>query len=157
MTTEPQQSRPDSDSEQPRSAIPADSFANRLMLARAHADHLSIREAAELCELGRGAWTNWEKGTLPGDIIEVATIVAEKLKVDREWLLFGGQLAQAGPRRSGRGSRSTHGCSTVDRSEPVQTARPRDNRPPGRSLAGAGTSMGRTAYADRPKGRRRDR
>jgi transcriptional regulator with XRE-family HTH domain len=89
MTTEPQASTGQ------QGGIPADSFANRLMLARAFAGHLSIRDAAELCDLGRGAWTNWEKGAKPADIIDIATVVAEKLRVDFDWLLFGGELSQA--------------------------------------------------------------
>lgn len=89
MTTEPQQGPTR------RAGIPVDSFGNRLMLARAYAGHLSIREAAELCDLGRGAWTNWEKGARPADIIDIATVVADKLGVDRDWLLFGGPLAEA--------------------------------------------------------------
>src|ERR1044072_9203011 len=96
MTTEPQQGT------ERRGGIPADSFSNRLMLARAHAGHLSIREAADLCDLGRGAWTNWEKGARPADIIDIATVVADKLGVDRDWLLFGGQLAEAESRQSRR-------------------------------------------------------
>lgn len=90
-----------------RGAIPVDSFANRLMLARATADHLSIREAADLCDIGRGAWTNWEKGARPVDLIECATVIADKLGVDKEWLIFGGTLAPAGPRRQLRRGRVT--------------------------------------------------
>lgn len=82
-----------------RGSIPLDSFGNRLMLARAHAGHISIREAADLCDIGRGAWTNWEKGARPVDIIEVAAVIAEKLDVDKDWLLFGGDLAKGEPRR----------------------------------------------------------
>lgn len=160
MTTEPQQSRPD-DEQQPdeRGRIPMDSFANRLMLARAHAGHLSIREAAELCDLGRGAWTNWEKGTLPGDIIDVASVVAEKLHVDREWLLFGGMLTrtEAGhARRRGRSRLATERYPAVaiqmGRQNPAIADRPIDNRPSGR--AHAATAPGRTGYVTR---RKRDR
>lgn len=53
--------------------------------------------------------------------------------------------------------RSTHGCPTVDRTDTVQISRPRDNRPPGRALAGAGAGISRTAHVDRTKRRRRDR
>lgn len=82
-------------------AVPADTFGHRLMLARAHAGHISIRVAADMCGLGRGAWTNWERGARPEDKIEVAEVVAEKLGVDRDWLLFGGPLAKE-ERRPGR-------------------------------------------------------
>lgn len=96
MTTEPQESATQ------HGGIPADSFANRLMLARAFAGHLSIRDAAEMCGLGRGAWTNWEKGAKPADKIEIAEVVSEKLGVDFDWLLFGGQLANTEGRSQGR-------------------------------------------------------
>jgi hypothetical protein len=145
MTAEPQQSAGTQ-----RGGIPVDSFANRLMLARAHAGHLSIREAAELCDLGRGAWTNWEKGTLPGDIIEVATIVAEKLQVDREWLLFGGQLG----RQEGRTVRRGRGSQGIPRylDLTVRPDRPHDNRPAGHPRADATNGATRTARL--PRGRR---
>ena len=121
-----------------RGAIPADSFAARLMLARMHAGHLSIRDAAEKCALGRGAWTNWEKGALPGDIIGVATVIAEKLDIDRDWLLFGGSLSQEEARTAvQRGARDTkRGFSPVSRlaaPEPqAKPARPA-HRPTGRT------------------------
>lgn len=140
-----------------RGGIPADSFANRLMLARAYAGHLSIREAADMCDLGRGAWTNWEKGTLPGDIIDVATVVAEKLGVDREWLLFGGQLGQAQtrPSRRGRGGQDIPRYLEVPVRLGMQIDRPRDNRPPGGPGLAATIGGTRTAYLPRrPKGRR---
>jgi len=73
-------------------AIPADTFANRLILARAQAGHLSIREAAALCDLGRGAWTNWEKGAKPEGLDDLADLIAEKLSCDRDWLRYGGML-----------------------------------------------------------------
>lgn len=74
--------------------IPVDSFAHRLMLARAHAGHLSIRESAELTGLGRGAWTHWEKGGMPVDMEYVVEVISEKLGVDPVWLLHGGALAE---------------------------------------------------------------
>ena len=94
-------------------SIPTDTFAHRLMLARSHAGHLSIREAADLCGLGRGAWTNWERGARAVDIIEVSEVISEKLGIDRDWLLFGGQLAD--PRR------------------PREVGRPNDRSAPGRA------------------------
>lgn len=75
-------------------AIPADTFAHRLMLARAHAGHLSIRDAATMCGFGRGAWTNWEKGSQPVDMLYAVEVISEKLNVDPDWLLNGGQLRE---------------------------------------------------------------
>lgn len=107
-----------------RGAIPADSFAARLMLIRMHAGHLSIRDAAEKCALGRGAWTNWEKGALPGDIIGVATVIADKLGVDRDWLLFGGSLAKDSPRSTQRAAGQVN-----ERSAPISRSATALNTP----------------------------
>lgn len=74
--------------------IPAATLSNRLMLARKLAG-LSIRDAADLCGQGRGAWTNWEKGARPLDYLEVTGIIADKLDIDLEWLRFGKELADA--------------------------------------------------------------
>lgn len=82
--------------EPPRGRVPADTLANRLMLARALAGHLSIREAADQCGLGRGAWTKWERGTRPSDVLVIVPLIAEKLDVDEQWLMWGGPLE--GPR-----------------------------------------------------------
>lgn len=106
-----------------RGRIPADTLAHRLMLARAMAGHLSIREAADLCGYGRGAWTNWERGARPLDVLDVVRVVAERLDVDEEWLLFGGPLAGA------RTSRPRVRGITRPYLEKVRTG-PIDNRPP---------------------------
>lgn len=52
--------------QEPTAGIPVDSIANRLILARHLAGHLSIREAAARCSIGRGAWQNWERGNSVG-------------------------------------------------------------------------------------------
>lgn len=122
MTIEPEQTQ----ASRPR-AIPVDSFGNRLMLARAHAGHISIREAAELCDIGRGAWTNWEKGARPADIIDIATVVADKLGVDRDWLLFGGHLTETEGRplrRRSRRGRHGHGGSASPNNSSTSIPRP---------------------------------
>lgn len=111
-----------------RPAIPADTFAHRLMLARAHADHISIREAADLCGLGRGAWTNWERGAKTVDLLEIAQIISEKLGVDREWLLYGGPLAKPArpiPRsRRGRQEGWRDNTSGYSRTQTIRANRP---------------------------------
>lgn len=76
--------------------IPGDTFSNRLLLTRALAGHISIREACEMTGLNRGSWQGWERGLRPRDILDVAQRISEALDVDREWLLWGGPLA--GPR-----------------------------------------------------------
>lgn len=112
--------------------IPADTFANRLILARAHAGHLSIRDAAELCGVGRGAWTNWEKGARPIDMLGAVEAISEKLGVDADWLLNGGGLA--GTRRTRWAlDRRSPGESTVTRDYmPIRAKSPDSGRPAGR-------------------------
>jgi len=72
--------------------IPEDTYAHRLMLARAAAGHLSIREAAEKCGLNYATWANWERGTRSRTMVEDAEAIAEGLGTDRDWLLHGGPL-----------------------------------------------------------------
>jgi len=124
-----------------RGRIPADTLPNRLMLARAMAGHLSIREAAELCGYGRGAWTNWERGARPLDVIEVVTAIAEKLDCDKEWLLFGGPLTPPRGRPTKRTGLDTdeyvRGAVQPMRASSV---RPSDTRPKVRSDSRGSTS-----------------
>src|SRR5262245_11706143 len=80
--------------------IPADSFGHRLMLSRSHAGNLTIEDAAKRCGFSRQAWTNWERGARPRDLLDVVDQVAEHLQIDHDWLLYGGPLAPAPrPRR----------------------------------------------------------
>jgi transcriptional regulator with XRE-family HTH domain len=114
---------------QRRGRIPADTLPNRLMLARKLAG-VSIREAADLCGLGRGAWTKWENGSRPLDFLEITGVIAEKLDIDVDWLRFGGQLA--GPK-----GRETRGLTNRPTSDtfcyPTSAVRPSSRRPmPGR-------------------------
>lgn len=81
-------------------AVPEDSYAHRLMLARAHAGHLSIREAAEKCGLNYASWANWERGTRSRTMVEDAEAISEGLGIDRDWLLHGGPLTR--PSRKSR-------------------------------------------------------
>jgi transcriptional regulator with XRE-family HTH domain len=118
---------------QRRGRIPADTLSNRLMLARKLAG-LSIREAADLCDLGRGAWTKWENGARPLDLLEITAIVAEKLDVDLEWLRFGGPLE--GPRgrevtRVAKRAVNDNFRYSTSSVRPTST-RPRQGRPNGR-------------------------
>lgn len=144
MTTEPAQS-----ASTQRGGIPADSFANRLMLARAYAGHIPIRRAAELCGFGHGAWTNWEKGANPADKVEVAEVISEKLGVDFDWLLFGGSLSSKDQEgrplrrrdRRGREGINRHFRSPDDR--PDDRNRTEDSRRP-RVIFDGPAGQGRT-------------
>lgn len=74
--------------------VPQDTFAHRVMLARSEAGNLTIDEAAKRCGLGAQNWSNWEKGRIPRDILDVAEAIAEGLGIDEEWLLRGGPLTR---------------------------------------------------------------
>ena len=73
-------------------SIPVDSFGHRLMLARSHAGQLTIQEAATRCGLSPQSWSNCERGKLPRDKVDVVDVVADRLAIDRDWLLHGGPL-----------------------------------------------------------------
>ena len=79
--------------------VPADTFAGRLMISRLHAGNLTIQEAAQRCGLVDQSWSNWEHGRLPRDRVEIVEAISEGLNVDRDWLMYGGPLAVASPRR----------------------------------------------------------
>jgi transcriptional regulator with XRE-family HTH domain len=92
-----------------------------------HAGDLTIRDAAARCGLNYGSWANWERGMKPRDLIEVAEAISEGLRVDRDWLLFGGPLAQ--PER--RGPRTVTRRRRINKTSsppPVRTTGPRSQR-----------------------------
>lgn len=74
-----------------RGRIPADTLANRLVLARRLAG-MTINEAAEAAGLVGSSWANWENGRRPHGETDVVGAIAEALDVDFHWLLFGGPL-----------------------------------------------------------------
>jgi transcriptional regulator with XRE-family HTH domain len=106
-----------------RGKIPTDTFAARLILARHHAGQLSQREAAGRCGLNYASWSNWENGMRPRDLLDVVEQIADGLSIDRNWLLFGGQLAAVQPRPLRR-------SATADLNTPLnQPARKDDPKP----------------------------
>jgi hypothetical protein len=130
--------------------IPADTLAVRLAIARMHAGHLTIREAADKCGLNYGSWSNWEQGARPRDLLGVVHAVSEGLDVDHDWILFGGPLA--GPRGmpTRRSASPTHEYLRM----PI---RPKDNRPTGRATASVGASgpgVPNVTHPSRPEPRR---
>ena len=102
MTTSTGESAADLRDQPGRGAIPADTFAARLRLVRMHAGDLTILEAAERTGLNYGSWSNWERGMMPRDLRDVVLAITGALGIDRDWLMYGGQLAPE-PRRRGRG------------------------------------------------------
>jgi transcriptional regulator with XRE-family HTH domain len=71
--------------------IPADTFSNRLVLARRLAG-MTIEEAAEAANLSKSSWANWENGRRPQGQVDVCQAIASALDVDFNWLLLGGAL-----------------------------------------------------------------
>lgn len=72
--------------------VPADTFSARLVLARHHAGGMSIEQAARACGLNPGNWAHWENGRRPRDAFDVAQAISDGLRIDRQWLMFGGAL-----------------------------------------------------------------
>lgn len=81
---------------QPAEDVPGDTIANRLMLARAHAGHISQRRASVICGVGRGTWPNWERGVYSPRVDDLRRI-ASGLGVNLQWLVLGGPLAPEQP------------------------------------------------------------
>lgn len=144
-------------------AIPSDTFAARLKLARHHAGNLTYSQAAERCGLSRENWANWERGKLPRDKVEVAEQISEGLRVDLDWLLHGGPLTKE--ERPGRvlgrrltASYPTRGNGTSPLQPAVHTAsaarRPHHSpdRPPSRPNQ---QRVDRPVRLDRPDTRKR--
>lgn len=69
------------------------------MLARLHVGNITIREAAARCGLNYATWSNWERGMEPRGLLAVVDKISQGLGVDRDWLLFGGPLAEADANR----------------------------------------------------------
>lgn len=153
MTTSTGEDRGLDPAAQDRQAIPVDTFAARVMLARAYVG-LNIEDAAQKCGLNRQSWSNWEKGMRPRDFLDVVQAISEGLGIDRDWLMWGGPLApeKRRPRLRRRDSLSYFLAARGD-SDPINRGTPTtgqgrpptfgqrsagrkiDNRPPGHSTS----------------------
>src|SRR6185295_11793625 len=118
--------------ERPRGRVPADTFANRLLLAR-RMNGLTIKQAAALLaedEEGdlASSWSNWENGRRPREAPETIRLIARALDVDEEWLMFGGALSpSAPPRRAAKrpaGLNNPYGRTSVRVIQPRPNSRP---------------------------------
>jgi transcriptional regulator with XRE-family HTH domain len=131
-----------------RGRIPADTFSNRLYLARKLAG-MTIEQAAEAADVTKSSWANWENGRRPQGMQDICQAIAVALDVDLIWLTYGGPLSpSARPRRVTRRS----GEATA-RYTPVPV-RPRVRRPASRP--GPSGPAGRSGPIDHaPPNRRR--
>lgn len=75
--------------------IPADSFGSRLFLTR-RAQKMTVEQIAHLCGVAQPTWTTWENGARPRDLVAVVQRIAAATGVDRDWLMWGGALAEPG-------------------------------------------------------------
>lgn len=74
--------------------VPEDSLANRLVLVRRHLG-ITQRVAAERSGLTFGEWQGLEDGRQVRGLDVKVTAISRTLGVDRDWLIWGGPLAEA--------------------------------------------------------------
>lgn len=75
--------------------IPRDTFALRLKIVRVELG-LTIDEMAERCGLVSATLSTWERGARPRDFSDVVRKIVAATGYDREWLTWGGPLAEDG-------------------------------------------------------------
>ena len=102
--------------------IPADTFALRLKATRLDAGDLTIFEAAERCGISNQSWSNWEHGRVPRDLADIVLAISETFSVDRDWLMYGGPLAVASPRRRRKLPTCAYGSARVVERDRPQTS-----------------------------------
>lgn len=73
--------------------IPADTLAVRVLLVRT-ALGLSQREAAARSGITFGSWQSMEDGRSPRDLQAKVARISVAFGADRDWLMWGGPLAQ---------------------------------------------------------------
>lgn len=114
--------------------VPTDTFGNRLILVRREL-HLTVKEAAAKCGVHYATWSTWENGTKPGDMAQVVSTIASRLRVRRDWLMWGGPLVMpptpgdegtnrryGGIRLVGRSSQPTHSMPAATLTSPFSVA-----------------------------------
>lgn len=121
-------------------------FGARLALVRQRMQW-NIKEAARECGIPAASWGTWENGAMPRRYTEMCRLIADRTGCDYGWLVLG-------PQAAGAGLTARYLPVAV---RPIETPQPRDNRPNGRPGKSPALIGARTAYLDRPPGRRRDR
>ena len=81
--------------------VPEDTFAGRLLLLR-HELGESTEALAARCGLKHQTWSTWERGSSPRNMSAVVAAISLATGVDRDWLMWGGQLRPAGQSSAGR-------------------------------------------------------
>jgi hypothetical protein len=68
-------------------------FGARLALVRWQLNY-NQKEAAIACGVPAASWRSWEvDGSMPRDLVAIATLIAERTGCDRLWLLMGDDTA----------------------------------------------------------------
>lgn len=86
---------------------PTDTLAHRLVLLR-HELGLSQREAAIRTGVSFGVWQGMESGRATRGVDKAVAAIAAALDCDREWLMWGGQLADPSGGPTTRRPMTTH-------------------------------------------------
>jgi transcriptional regulator with XRE-family HTH domain len=68
--------------------VPPSTFASRLVHLRLHLGLTQV-QAAQLCGLDDGSWSNWERGSRPRAMDVVVDNIAKATKCNRDWLMWG--------------------------------------------------------------------
>lgn len=72
--------------------VPVDTFGTRLFIMRKEMK-LTVEAIAALCGVAHPTWTTWENGAKPRDLVGAVQKIAEATGYDRDWLMWGGPLA----------------------------------------------------------------
>lgn len=105
-----------------------DTFGARLALVRQRMGWGNVAEAAQACGIPVPSWRNWERdGRQPRNIVEIASVIAEKTGCDYMWLLSGprGRLvATVGQGGSAPNERLAHSSVRMSRRRRSRISRP---------------------------------
>jgi hypothetical protein len=131
---------------EPATWVPELTFAARLALVR-HRQGWNIKEAALACGVPPQSWRGWEvQHRLPHDMVDTVKRIALRTGVDREWLLFGPEIA--GVEATGRYPQPPSRWTSVD---PLGArvvgvvGEPRSTRPAATRIARKPVALGRAA------------
>lgn len=99
-------------------------FGARLALVRQRMGWGNLKEAAVACGLPPESWRRWERdGRSPRDVLEIASLIAERTGCDYGWLLAGSRLTTYAANRAGLGpeanSRKSRPAGPTSRTGPI--------------------------------------
>lgn len=89
--------------------VPRDTFSSRLRQVRNELG-LKVEEMAATCGFPMPTYNSWERGRRPHKLDEVVRKIVDATGVDRDWLMWGGDVGREGGIPSSRWkTRSTFG------------------------------------------------